>query len=315
MRARFAAATDLSSAIEAWQSWLADERRVSPHTLSAYGLDLARFLDFIAARIGSEPSLAVLAELKPADFRAWLASRLGLAPGTVARSMSALRGFFRFLDRRSLVHNAQISLVRSPKLPRHLPKALTVDEAAGTVKAIGEMARLPWQARRDEALLLLLYGCGLRLGEALGLKRCDAPTEPGTITITGKGGKQRMIPVLPAVADAMRAYLEACPFPLPADGPLFVNRQHRPLHPRVVQLKLAKLRDTLGLPEGASPHSLRHSFATHLLAGGADLRAIQELLGHASVSTTQRYTAVDASHILAEFEKAHPRAKLDPLDR
>ena len=308
---RFPASADLGRAIAAWDAWLGDERRASPHTRAAYGGDLVAFLEFLTVHLGRLPDLASLGDLAAADFRAALASRAadGLKRSSSARFMSVVRGFFRFLDRRGYLHNAALSAVRAPKRAAHVPKALSVDDAAETLAAAPTLARTPWQQKRDLAILMLLYGCGLRLGEALGLQRSEAPVEAGTISITGKGAKTRLVPVLPAVAEAVGDYLAHCPHrPGPA-GPLFVGARGGPLHPRLVQGQMAKLRALLGLPEGATPHALRHSFATHLLAGGADLRAIQELLGHASLSTTQRYTAIDAAGLAAVYDAAHPRAK------
>jgi integrase/recombinase XerC len=309
--ARFPAASDLGRAIAAWDAWLTDERRASPHTRAAYGLDLAAFLDFLTEHLGAEPDLAALAALTPADFRAALASRAkdGLKRSSSARFMSVVRGFFRFLDRRGYVHNATIAAVRAPKRALAVPKALSEADAAETLDLAADLASTQWQGKRDAALLTLLYGCGLRLGEALGLTRREAPVAAGMLNVTGKGSKTRAVPVLPAVAAAVRDYLMECPHNLAADGPLFVGARGGPLNPRLVQGQVAKLRGLLGLPQGATPHALRHSFATHLLAGGGDLRAIQELLGHASLSTTQRYTAVDAKHLADIYDKAHPRAK------
>jgi integrase/recombinase XerC len=307
---RFAAASDLSRAIAAWDSWLAEERRASPHTRAAYGRDLAAFLDFLVVHCGATPDLAALGGLSPADFRAALAARAarGAKRSSTARFMAVVRGFFRFLDRRGFVHNPALAAVRTPKLAPPVPKALSPEDAASVLETAPAFAR-SWQGKRDAALFTLLYGCGLRLGEALSLTRREAPLAAGAITVTGKGGKARMVPVLPAVAAALGDYVAACPLPLAADGPLFVGARGGPLHPRLVQGQMAKLRAALGLPDGATPHALRHSFATHLLAGGGDLRAIQELLGHASLSTTQRYTAVDAARLAAVYDQAHPRAK------
>jgi integrase/recombinase XerC len=308
---RFAAAPDLLAAIEAWRSWLADERRASPHTLAAYGRDLALFLDFLTGHAGGLPALGSLAELRPADIRAFLAHRAAddVGRSSTARGLSVLRGFFRFLDRRGLVGNAALAAVRTPRRPIAVPKALSADDAAGALDTVAELASEPWIARRDVAILTLLYGCGLRLAEALSLTRRTAPLKPGAMTILGKGGKQRVVPVLPAVAEAVASYLAACPFRPGPDEPLFVGARGGPLSPRIVQRQMAKVRHLLGLPDEATPHALRHSFATHLLAGGGDLRAIQELLGHASLSTTQRYTAVDAARLGAVYDKAHPRAR------
>ena len=308
---RFNAAPDLAEAIAAWQSWLGAERRASPHTLAAYGRDLAAFLNFLVSHLALVPGLAALEALEPADFRAALAERsaAGAERSSTARFLSVVRGFFRFLARRGLAQNAALAAVRTPKVKRTLPKALSEDEAAAALEAAGTLARAPWERQRDVALLTLLYGCGLRLGEALGMRRGEAPLAPGSITITGKGGKARLVPILPAVAAAIRDYVKLCPHRLAAQGPLFVGTRGGPLHPRLVQGRMAALKAQLGLPDGASPHALRHSFATHLLAGGGDLRAIQELLGHASLSTTQRYTAIDARRLAAVYDKAHPRAK------
>lgn len=309
--ARFAAEPDLLSAIAAWQDWLASERRASPHTVAAYGSDLAQFLDFIALHRGGAPGLSALEALTPADFRAFLAARAGarIMRSSSARTMSVLRGFFRFLDRRDLVKNAALTAVRTPKPRKSLPRALSVEEAQDTLERTPTLARTPWEGQRNLAIFMLLYGGGLRIGEALGLTRREAPVKEGAITIIGKGNKARLVPVLAEVAAAIRDYLAACPYLLAPDDPLFVGARGKALNPRQVQGQMAKLRALLGLDERATPHALRHSFATHLLAEGADLRAIQELLGHASLSTTQRYTAVDATRLAAVYDKAHPRAK------
>jgi integrase/recombinase XerC len=308
---RFPASSDLARAIAAWDAWLGDERRVSPHTRAAYGLDLAAFLEFLTVHLGRLPDLAALGELAAADFRAALAARMadGLKRSSSARFMSVVRGFFRFLDRRGYLHNAALAAVRAPKRAAHVPKALSESDASETLATAPTLARTTWQQKRDLALLTLLYGSGLRLGEALGLKRGEAPVAAGTIRITGKGAKTRLVPVLPAVAEAVGDYLAHCPYRLAASGPLFVGARGGPLNPRLVQGRMAEIRARLGLPEGATPHALRHSFATHLLAGGADLRAIQELLGHASLSTTQRYTAIDGAALAKAYDAAHPRAK------
>jgi integrase/recombinase XerC len=309
--ARFSAKTDLADAITRWLDWLETERRVSPHTLAAYGRDLAQFLDFLTEHRGGVPDLASLTALTPADFRAFLARRAGDSIGraTNARGLSTLRNFFRFLERRRLASSAALIAVKSPKLPKPVPKALTADEAQTALDGVAGMEREVWIAKRDLAILTLLYGAGLRIGEALGLRRGDAPKGGATMSVTGKGNKTRLVPILPAVADAIGDYLAACPHALTKDAPLFVGARGGPLSPRLVQGQMAKLRTALGLPEHATPHALRHSFATHLLAGGGDLRSIQELLGHASLSTTQRYTKVDSARLLAVYDGAHPRAK------
>ncbi len=308
---RFAAASDLAAAISEWQSWLEDERRAARHTALAYGRDLAGFLDFLREHLGGIPSIVALEALGPADFRAYLAARAqdGIERSSSARALSTLRGFFRFLDRRGLAKNAALAAVRTPKLPKSVPKPLSAEDAGLALERIAELAEAPWIGRRDLAILTLLYGCGLRLSEALGLARSEAPLRPGMLSITGKGRKTRLVPVLPAVSEAIAEYLALCPHRLTAKGPLFVGVRGGPLNPRLVQRQMQRLRALLGLPETATPHALRHSFATHLLAGGGDLRSIQELLGHASLSTTQRYTAVDAERLLAVYDRAHPRAK------
>ena len=309
--ARFSAKPDLQHAIAEWQSWLKAERRASPHTVAAYGSDLALFLDFLTEHRGGAAGLAELAALAPADFRAFLASRAyaAIKQSSSARALSVLRGFFRFLDRRGFAKNAALAAIRSPKLPKALPKALTIDETNAALDLVPGLARQDWQGKRSLAILMLLYGAGLRIGEALSLTRAEAPLKAGAISITGKGNKTRMVPILPAVATAVGDYLNACPHELKRDAPLFVSMRGKALTARPVQAEMAKLRLMLGLDPRATPHALRHSFATHLLGEGADLRSIQELLGHASLSTTQRYTAVDAARLTAVYDKAHPRAK------
>ncbi len=308
--ARFSAAEDLRAAIGLWIAWLAGERRASAHTVAAYGRDLAFFLDFLTLHLGGLPSLSAVSGLVAADFRAYLAHRAGegLERSSLARGLSVLRGFVRFLQRRGFASTSALTVLRGPKLPASVPKPLGVDDAVGAVAAVAELASGNWQGKRDAAVLALLYGCGLRLSEALGLGRSEAPLGE-ILTVTGKGQKQRLLPVLPAVRAAVDEYVEACPQALAKDGPLFVGARGGPLGPRHVQRQMEALRGFLGLPETATPHALRHSFATHLLAGGGDLRAIQELLGHASLSTTQRYTTVETERLLAIYDTAHPRAR------
>ena len=308
----YPAKADLQGAIAAWQDWLAHEKRASPHTLAAYRRDLTQFLDFLGGHLGGLPSLADLRGLRTADFRAWLAARAsrGLSRASTARGLSVVRGFFRWLARNGLAENAALTTLRTPKLPRSVPKALAADEAAEVLDLAPELARVPWIGKRDAAVLSLLYGCGLRIGEALSLTRGAAP-KPGqeALSVTGKGNKERHVPLLPAVIEAVQDYLAACPFDLRPEDPLFVGARGKALGARRIQARVADLRAALGLPATATPHALRHSFATHLLAGGGDLRAIQELLGHASLSTTQRYTEVDIAGLLSVYDRAHPRAK------
>ena len=307
---RFQADEGLAQAIDEWRAWLAHERRASPHTLAAYGRDLAAFLDFVTQHAGGTPTLATLATLEPADFRSWLARRATdrLAKSSTARALSVLRSFFRFLDRTGRVKTASLTGVRTPKVPRLMPRPLAAEDALSLVDAAADAEIAPWLAKRDTALFLLLYGAGLRIGEALGLDQRVMPSG-ASLTVTGKGNKQRVVPILPVIADAIADYRAACPFEPAPEGPLFVGARGKRLNPGVVQRRMRDLRATLGLPETATPHALRHSFATHLLAGGGDLRTIQELLGHASLSTTQRYTGVDAARLIKVYDAAHPRAR------
>jgi integrase/recombinase XerC len=306
------AAPDLIAAVEDWRAWLRHEKRASPHTAEAYQRDLTQFLTFLAGHLGGPPCLKDLDGLRPADVRAWLASRAmgGAARSSTARNLSVVRGFFHWLAKAGLAENPAVATLRGPKVPHSVPKALNVPEAEETIGAVKDLARDPWIGKRDSAVLLLLYGCGLRIGEALSLTRGEAPA-PGqdVLMVTGKGNKQRLVPLLPVVVEAVRDYLESCPYEADPEGPLFVGARGRALGARQVQQRMAQLRAILGLPASATPHALRHSFATHLLAGGGDLRAIQELLGHASLSTTQRYTDVDVAGLLSVYDRAHPRAR------
>lgn len=309
---RLQAAPDLRAAVDDWFAWLRDEKRVSAYTLKAYDRDLADFLEFETAHLGGLLSLSSIDGLKPADVRAWLAARntRGLSRSSNARSLSVVRNFCTWLQRRDLAHNNAAVAIRTPKRPESVPKALNVAEAVDAVDTVAELSDQDWIGNRDTAVLLLLYGCGLRIGEALALKRKDAPREgQETLVVTGKGQKQRLVPLLDIVVAALDDYLETCPYELEDDGPLFVGARGGALSPRIVQKRMQALRALLGLPESATPHALRHSFATHLLAGGGDLRAIQELLGHASLSTTQRYTKVDVASLLEVYDGAHPRAR------
>jgi len=307
-----AAAPDLQAAIGSWQAWLREEKRASAHTCLAYARDLHQFLAFLSEHLGKSPALTDLSALATGDFRAWLAARsaAGLQRSSTARALSTLRGFFRWLKRRGLADNAALSVLRTPKVPKAVPKALSAAEAEEAIATVAQLSDDNWIGKRDCAVLLLLYGCGLRIGEALSLTRGEAP-KPGqdSLLITGKGNKQRMVPLLPVVTAAIADYLAACPFAPGKDSPLFLGKRGGPLSARRVQQRLQELRALLGLPESATPHALRHSFATHLLAGGGDLRAIQELLGHASLASTQRYTEVDVAGLLEVYDRAHPRAR------
>ncbi|HUT49493.1 MAG TPA: tyrosine recombinase XerC [Alphaproteobacteria bacterium] len=302
-------AAALTRAIEEWRRWLEAERRAADLTTRAYLRDLTAFLDFLIGHFGEAPTLGVLSALKLADFRAWLAMRTGegYRKTSTARALSSVRSFFRYIERAGLAENAAIRQLRGPKLPHAVPKPLTESEAAATLEHGAQIAGAAWIGKRDAAVLVLLYGCGLRIDEALALNFGQRPSGEAMM-IRGKGGKERIVPVLPAVHEAIDAYIAVCPYPLTRDGALFVGARGGRLGARTVQGLMAKLRSRLDLPASATPHALRHSFATHLLAAGGDLRAIQELLGHASLSTTQRYTDVDADALLAVYDRAHPRA-------
>ncbi|MFP6711983.1 MAG: tyrosine recombinase XerC [Rhodospirillales bacterium] len=306
----FAAEPAVLKAIEDWQIWMTVEKNCSAHTLDAYGRDLSAFFRYLSGHLGFAPGLSDLESLTTADFRGYLAKRHndGLSRSSTARAVSTLRNFFRFLDRGELVHNAAIKAVKTPKLPRSIPKPLSEVEAKEALLTIGELHDTPWIAARDMAILTLLYGCGLRISEALNLNLEDVP-DRDSMVITGKGNKQRVVPVLPIVAEAIQYYVNLYPKHLKKSGPLFVGAQGKRLNPGVVQRQVRKLRALMGLSATATPHALRHSFATHLLAGGGDLRTIQELLGHESLSTTQRYTEVDQARLIEVYRDSHPRAR------
>jgi integrase/recombinase XerC len=308
------AAPDVAAQAAQWLIHLGAERRMSPKTLEAYQRDVGQFLAFLAEHLGSPPSLKELAKIVPQDVRAFMASRraAGIGGRSLMRVLAGARSFARFLERNSKGKVAALSAVRAPKLAKTLPKPLAAAAArrmTETDSRAGE-EREPWIFARDAAVLALLYGSGLRISEALGLKPKDipAPESGGALLVHGKGGKSRMVPVLTQVLKVIAEYMAQCPYDLPADSPLFVGTRGGPLSPRILQLTMARLRGGLGLPDTATPHALRHSFATHLLARGGDLRAIQELLGHASLSTTQIYTEVDATRLIEVYRNTHPRA-------
>jgi len=303
---------DTAAEVAAWLTYLGAEKRMSPKTMDAYRRDVGQFLAFLAGHLGARATLKRLQNLTPADIRAFMAARRGegLGSRSLMRQLAGTRSFARFLERNGKGKVGALAAVRAPKLPKTLPKPIPASAAKAMADAdlrAGE-AREPWVLARDAAVLALLYGAGLRISEALGLKRRDVAGNPDALTVTGKGNKTRMVPLLPAVMRLIADYLALCPYAVPPDGPLFLGARGGPLSPRIVQLAMASLRGALGLPDSATPHALRHSFATHLLARGGDLRAIQDLLGHASLSTTQIYTAVDAERLLEVYASAHPRA-------
>jgi integrase/recombinase XerC len=291
----------------AWLEALTHERRVSPHTLRAYGDDLARFLAFLQDHLGGTVDERALARLSVADIRGFLTRRRaeGLGPRGLQRALAAIRGFFRYLARENILDNAAPRAVKSQRVPRSLPRPLSEQDAARVIADAGKN-EVEWLAARDTALLTLLYGAGLRISEALALTLADVPLGP-SLTVTGKGRKQRVVPVLPVVREAVAAYVrhrEDAP-----RAPLFVSRTGKAMSAREAQALMQHLRGRLGLSERATPHALRHSFATHLLGGGGDLRSVQELLGHASLSTTQTYTQIDTARLMDVYAKAHPRGR------
>ena len=298
-------------ALAAWLQHLAQERRASPRTVEAYAGCVGAYLQFLDVHRGEPLSAKALGSVSAAEIRAYLASRRQgdspLSARSISQALSAIRSFHRWLDRRLDIPNTAIALVRGPKLPATAPRPIAEVSARALISDAGDADVEPWEAARDAAVLTLLYGCGLRISEALSLRRSDVPP-PETLRITGKGGKTRIVPVLPAVSQALTEYVRLLPRPVAPDQPVFRGRKGGPLGPRAVQATVARLRGGLGLPASATPHALRHSFATHLLGAGADLRSIQELLGHASLSTTQRYADVDAAALLSVYARAHPRA-------
>ncbi|MDX2266235.1 MAG: tyrosine recombinase XerC [Hyphomicrobiales bacterium] len=296
-------------AANAWLTHLRAERRLAANTIDAYERDIRQFIEFLGGHWGEPATPARLNALTAGDVRAFLAARRDddACSRSLSRSLSALRAFFTYLERVKLIKNRAVASIAMPKAPPSLPKPLTEEKAGALVAS--EAGADAWIIARDRAAMCLLYGSGLRIAEALALRRRDAPLPPrDTVRVTGKGGKERITPVLPVAQALIARYIALCPWPLPPDGPLFLGAKGGPLRARLLQLAIARMRAPLGLPASATPHSLRHSFATHLLGRGANLRAIQDLLGHASLSTTQIYTQVDRERLLAVIERAHPRA-------
>jgi integrase/recombinase XerC len=304
------AAEDVEAAVADWLAHMAHAQGLAANTVEAYARDLRQLLVWLKRSLGTAPTLADLARLDTRQLRAFLTARRQgkVVSRSLARNLSGLKAFFRWLEAEEVAGNRAIAQVARPKIGHSIPRPLSVETAAAVVDG-GMAADLDWIAARDAAVLLLLYGSGLRISEALGLRCRDAPTEGrDVLRVSGKGGKVRLVPVLPITQAAIARYLALCPYPLTADGPLFLGAKGGPLRARILQLVMQRLRPALGLPDTATPHALRHSFATHLLSAGADLRQIQELLGHASLSTTQVYTEVDRERLLAVYDRAHPRA-------
>lgn len=302
-------ATDefVRASMDAWLRELGSVRRLAPKTLEAYGRDLGQFMHFLSGHMGGPVTLDALKDLRGADIRAFMAQRRAESLGSrsLARVLSALKSYFGYLEREGTLATDALNVIRTPKIPRSLPKALTVVEAKQTIETTDEIEDRPWIAARDMAVISLCYGAGLRISEALALTKADLETD--TLRVTGKGGKVRMVPLIAPVRQTIDTYLSLAPFKLWPDDPLFRGVRGGVLSPRLIQLRMEDLRSALGLPPSATPHALRHSFATHLLGKGGDLRAIQELLGHSSLSTTQVYTGIDSERLLEVYASAHPR--------
>ncbi|NQZ13222.1 MAG: tyrosine recombinase XerC [Alphaproteobacteria bacterium] len=298
---------DFADMLGKWQTWLTVEKNLSKHTFRAYCSDVTQFIDFLSSHHSKAVSIGDLSDARITDFRSWLSNKAvnGASNQTRARALSSIKNLLKWMDKQGIAHNAAIGGVRSPKLPRKVPRPLEEGQA---FRLLEEMPDDDWIALRNKALFTLLYGVGLRIDEALSLNISDLPRD-GFLRVVGKGRKERQIPVLDQVVDTLDQYREACVFPETNDRPLFLGVRGKRLNQSVVQKEMRDLRRALNLPETATPHALRHSFATHLLQNGANLREIQELLGHASLSTTQRYTDVNAEELMRVYKSAHPRAK------
>jgi integrase/recombinase XerC len=298
---------ELAKLAREWEEWLRDVKRASKHTIISYQNDLSQFFGFLSQHLGGKANVKNLEALEPRDIRGWLASRMEtFEAASTARALSTIKSFFRWLEKQGKLKNESVFHIRSPKLKKPLPKALAEEQSAAALAGIGSQHKDEWVNKRDLALLTLIYGCGLRISEALGLTR-DA-MQADSIVITGKGNKQRVVPVLPVVKEAIEDYLKSCPHIFESGSPLFLGTRGKKLDAAIFQREIRLLRQALGLPESTTPHAFRHSFATHLLSAGGDLRSIQELLGHASLSTTQRYTHVDRDRLQKAYKAAHPRA-------
>jgi integrase/recombinase XerC len=300
---------DLARCLRKWDVYLRTEKNMSHHTLRAYGGDVGHFIEFLMDHLGKPPSLNDLGDLHLRDFRGWMSKKAvqGVGNASRARSLSGIKNFIHWLDKEGIVHNAAIASVRTPKLPHKLPRPLHEGQAKDVISHAALLAKKDWVGARDMALFIMLYGCGLRIDEALSLTLRDMPRD-GFVRVIGKGRKERQVPVLAEVESAIKDYLILCPYPSDADRPIFVGVRGEKLNQGVAQRAMRDLRKTLGLPDTATPHALRHSFATHLLQNGANLREIQELLGHVSLTTTQRYTEINAEELLRIYNAAHPRA-------
>ena len=302
---KYNASREIKQLIAQWQSWLLNERRYSPHTLDAYSRDLSGFFDFAAEHLGKVPETADLAKLEVRDFRAYLSQRAArhIHKSSLARELSTMKNFFKWLARYDILRNPALSVIRTPRRAKVLPKALEVNDTFNVIDEAQNLASNSWQGLRDTAIFTLLYGCGLRISEALSLNVGDIGNND-FLRIKGKGNKERIVPLLPVVVENINKYLAECPYQPKQGEPLFLGARGDRLVPRIIQRQMQKIRAYLGLPDNLTPHALRHSFATHLLAEGTDLRSIQELLGHASLTTTQRYTDVQIETLKKEYDKA-----------
>ena len=302
---KYNASREIKQLIAQWQSWLLNERRYSPHTLDAYSRDLSVFFDFAAEHLGKVPETADLAKLEVRDFRAYLSQRAArhIDKSSLARELSTLKNFFKWLARYDILRNPALAVIRTPRRAKVLPKALEVTDTFNVIDEAQNLASNSWQGLRDMAIFTLLYGCGLRISEALSLNVGDIGNND-FLRIKGKGNKERIVPLLPVVVENINKYLAECPYQPKQGEPLFLGARGDRLVPRIIQRQMQKIRAYLGLPDNLTPHALRHSFATHLLAEGTDLRSIQELLGHASLTTTQRYTDVQIETLKKEYDKA-----------
>jgi len=297
----------LNKHLQSWVEWLTHEKKFSDNTVESYQRDVLNLLAFIGGHFGRDLTIKCLKDIEAADFRAWLASRImnNIGQSSNARALASVRNFFRYLSRNKILHNESILDIKNPRRRQPLPKAIAVEDAGRVIDGTDITDAKPWILQRDKAILMVLYGMGLRISEALALTPADFNGE--SVTIKGKGGKERLVPILPEVKSVVMDYLAVCPYGLCKNAPAFVGEKGKPLNPGVFQRNLRGIRRALGLPEHTTPHALRHSYATHLLSNGADLRSIQELLGHASLSTTQVYTKVDSVRIMESYRKSHPR--------
>lgn len=304
---KYNAAAELQPIIKRWQEWLQNERMYSKHTLDAYFRDLAEFFNFFSEHNGSILTIDDLKKLEVRDFRSYISSRASrhIEKSSLARNISSIRNFFKWLDSNDIVKNSAIAVISSPKLPKVLPKAIEIDDTFNVIEDAMSFEKHSWQGLRDTAIFTLLYGCGLRISEALSLNVGDISNKD-FLRIKGKGNKTRIVPLLPIIIENINAYLAECPYKMRSGEALFLGARGERLVARIIQRQLQKIRADLGLPNTLTPHALRHSFATHLLAEGTDLRSIQELLGHASLTTTQRYTDVQIDTLKREYNKSHP---------